>query len=173
MNCHANKSTGCLSPSLMVPEHRLAVLLDQVKQSRIANCLYHNTEVSSSLYSDHRCDREHFPLEVAAELHQHTSEVWFVDFSHDGTRLVSCGAEGKALIWDMQSLQVLHTLPDHTQGVCFASWSPDDKMLITCSKDRYARLWDTEVSNSNPSHQRRWRLIEAKVWPASTDSQPV
>ncbi|OBT68889.1 hypothetical protein VE03_02157 [Pseudogymnoascus sp. 23342-1-I1] len=134
----------CLSPSLMVPEHRLAVLLDQVKQSRIANCLYHNTEVSTSLYSDHRCDRENFPLEIAAELNQHSNEVWFVDFSHDGTRLVSCGAEGKALIWDMQSLQVLHTLPDHTQGVCFASWSPDDKMIITCSKDRYARLWDTE-----------------------------
>lgn len=147
----ANRSTECLSPSLMVPEHRLAVLLDQVKQSRIANCLYHNTEISSSLYSDHRCDRDNFPLEVAAELHQHSSEVWFVAFSHDGTRLVSCGAEGKALIWDMQSLQVVHTLPDHTQGVCFASWSPDDKMIITCSKDRYARLWDTEVSNSNLS----------------------
>lgn len=150
-NSHANKSIECLSPSLMVPEHRLAVLLDQVKQSRIANCLYHNTEISSSLYSDHRCDRENFPLEIAAELHQHSSEVWFVAFSHDGTRLVSCGAEGKALIWDMQSLQVMHTLPDHTQGVCFASWSPDDKMIITCSKDRYARLWDTEVSNSNLS----------------------
>lgn len=137
----------------MVPEHRLAVLLDQVKQSRIANCLYHNTEVSSSLYSDHRCDRENFPLEVAAELHQHTSEIWFIAFSHDGTRLVSCGAEGTALIWDMQTLQVIHTLshilPEHTQGVCFASWSPDDSMLITCSMDRYARLWDTEVSNFN------------------------
>ncbi|KFY35447.1 hypothetical protein V494_05903 [Pseudogymnoascus sp. VKM F-4513 (FW-928)] len=134
----------CLSPSLMVPEHRLAVLLDQVKQSRIANCLYHNTEVSSSLYSDHHCDRENFPLEVTTELNQHTSEVWFVDFSHDGTRLVSCGAEGKAFIWDMQSLQVQHILPDHTQGVCFAAWSPDDTMVITCSMDRYARLWDTE-----------------------------
>ncbi|OBT85890.1 hypothetical protein VE02_04492 [Pseudogymnoascus sp. 03VT05] len=154
----------CLSPSLMVPEHRLAVLLDQVKQSRIANCLYHNTEISSSLYSDHHCERENFPLEVAAELHQHSSEVWFVDFSHDGTRLVSCGAEGKALIWDMQSLQVVHTLPDHTQGVCFASWSPDDKMVITCSKDRYARLWDTETGQLLRTISRFEEPVSSCAW---------
>ncbi|KFY48133.1 hypothetical protein V495_01585 [Pseudogymnoascus sp. VKM F-4514 (FW-929)] len=158
----------CLSPSLMVPEHRLAVLLDQVKQSRIANCLYHNTEVSSSLYSDHRCDRENFPLEVAAELHQHTSEIWFIAFSHDGTRLVSCGAEGTALIWDMQTLQVIHTLshtlPEHTQGVCFASWSPDDSMLITCSMDRYARLWDTETGQILRQLSRFEEPVSSCAW---------
>lgn len=130
----------------MIPEHRLAVLLNQVKQSQIASCVYHNTETSPSLYFDHHCDRENFPLEVVAELREHTNEVWFIEFSHDGTRLASCGAEGKVLIWDTQTFKVLHKLADHTEGVCSAAWSPDDNMIVTCSKDRQAILWNTEVS---------------------------
>jgi WD40 repeat protein len=144
----------CLSPSIMIPEHRLAVLFDQVKQSQIASCIYHNSEASPSLYSDHRCDRDNFPLEVVAELHEHSNEVWFVEFSHDGTKLASCGADGKVLIWDLETFKVLHTLsmheghapPNHEDGVCSSAWSPDDATIVTCSMDRRARLWSTEVS---------------------------
>jgi WD40 repeat protein len=130
----------------MIPERRLAILLEQIKQAQISNCIYHNTEVSPSLYTDHRCDRNDFPLRVVHELDRHAGEVWHLQFSHDGTRLATCGSDGTTIIYDSWSFEVLHVLADHQAGVCAVAWSPDDKMLVTCSLDRYARLWDSEVS---------------------------
>jgi WD repeat-containing protein 26 len=139
--------SGCISPSVMIPENRLAILLQQIKQAQISNCIYHNTEISPSLYSDHRCDRNNFPLRVVLELDRHSGEVWNIQFSHDGSRLATCGSDGTAIIYDVSSFEVLHVLADHQAGVCSVAWSPDDKMLVTCSMDRRARLWDSHVGS--------------------------
>ena len=46
-----------ISPSIMVPEHRLETLLEQAITLQRISCLYHNTNEYISLYSDHICDR--------------------------------------------------------------------------------------------------------------------
>lgn len=129
----------------MIPEHRLAVLLDQVKQNQISRCTYHNTLASPSLYSDHMCDRNQFPLRNVLELGNHSDEVWALEFSHDGTRLASAGQDRKVIVYDVPSFGIIQTLQDHGEGVVFIAWSPDDSKLISCSRDRVARVWDTEV----------------------------
>ncbi|KAJ5182460.1 hypothetical protein N7492_000076 [Penicillium capsulatum] len=134
-----------ISPSVMIPQHRLAILLDHVKQTQISNCLYHNTAASPSLYSDHMCDRSDFPLDVSIDLNQHSDEVWYCEFSHDGTKLVTAGKDRTVLIYDTRDFGLLHKLADHGDGVAFASWSPDDSKLITCSQDKKARVWDVET----------------------------
>lgn len=131
----------------MIPQHRLAVLLDHVKQSQINNCLYHNTAESPSLYCDHMCDRNEFPLEVSTDLTRHTDEVWYCDFSHDGTKLVTAGKDRTVLIYDTRDFSVLQRLTEHEDGVAFASWSPDDTKLITCSQDKKARVWNVQVGD--------------------------
>ncbi|KAJ6007430.1 hypothetical protein N7540_011406 [Penicillium herquei] len=139
---HLSKS---ISPSVMIPQHRLAILLDQVKQAQINNCMYHNIAHPPSLYSDHSCDRSDFPLEIGASLTQHTDEVWHCGFSHDGTKLVTAGSDKMVLIYDTSDFSIIHKLHDHGSGVAFASWSPDDSKLITCSQDKKARLWNVET----------------------------
>lgn len=129
----------------MIPQHRLAILLDHVKQTEISNCLYHNTAESPSLYSDHMCDRSDFPLDVSLDLNQHSDEVWYCEFSHDGTKLVTAGKDRTVLVYDTSDFGLRHKLADHGDGVAFASWSPDDSKLITCSQDKKARVWDVEV----------------------------
>ena len=133
----------------MIPQHRLAILLDHVKSTQINNCLYHNTAESPSLYSDHMCDRNDFPLEVNVDLNHHSDEVWYCEFSHDGSKLVTAGKDHNVLIYDTTDFSVLHQLTDHEKGVAFASWSPDDTKLITCSQDNKARVWSVEVSSPN------------------------
>lgn len=130
----------------MLPEHRLAILLQQVKRNQISTCLYHNTATSPSLYQDHTCDRNNFPLRTIIELDKHTGEVWQVQFSHDGLRLATCGLDGTAIIYDVATFDVIHVFSDHEGGVCSLAWSPDDTMMVTCAQDRRARLWNTEVS---------------------------
>lgn len=141
----ANSAAESISPSVMIPQHRLAILLDQVKQTQINNCFYHNTADPPSLYSDHTCDRTEFPLEVSVDLTPHTDEVWYCEFSHDGSKLVTAGKDHAVVIYDTSDFRVIHKLTDHEEGVAFASWSPDDSKLITCSQDKRARVWSVEV----------------------------
>lgn len=91
-----------ISPSVMIPEHRLASLLDQVKAKQISNCLYHNTSNSPSLYSDHMCDREQFPLCTLDLLSDHADEVYCVKFSHDGRRMASASKDKNVIIWEVE-----------------------------------------------------------------------
>lgn len=133
----------------MLPEHRLAVLLTQVKRSQISNCLYHNTIASPSLYQDHRCDRNNFPVRAFVDLEKHGGEIWQVVFSHNGSRLASSGSDGSVIIYEVGSFEVIHTLADHESGVCSISWSPDDSLIVTGSTDKRARLWNAVVSYSS------------------------
>lgn len=134
----------------MIPDHRLAVLLDQIKQGQIAKCLYHNPSTLPSLFTDHVCDRTQFPLQTAFELNQSGGEVYCVEFSHNGKRLAASGADGATVIYDTNTFQVRHTLREHTEPVVYIAWSPDDTKLITCSQDHKARVWDTSVQSPFP-----------------------
>lgn len=137
-------TTGCISPSIMIPEHRLAVLLQQVKKAQITSCMYHHTEASPSLYMDHRCDRETFPTRVVKELgvrpDDGPTEIWITQFSHSGRYLATGGSDGIATIYDTTSWHVT-TCAIHDDAITYISWSPDDTMLATASHNCQARLW--------------------------------
>ena len=143
------KPTESISPSVMIPNHRLAVLLDQVKQNQISKCLYHNPTTSPSLFSDHLCDRSQFPLQAVLELSQNVGEVWFLEFSHDGKRLATCGEDNTVVVYETENFHVRHSLAEHTDHVSYVAWSPDDTKLISCSLDKKAKIWDTAVSLSS------------------------
>lgn len=128
----------------MIPDRRLAVLLDQVKQTQISRCLYHNPTRSPSLFADHKCDRDQFPLQTILELTQN-DEVWFLEFSHGGRRLATSGQDSAVIIYDTTDFQILHQLTEHTKYVGYVTWSPDDTKIITCSHDRTAKVWDATV----------------------------
>ncbi|KAK4062048.1 uncharacterized protein Triagg1_10105 [Trichoderma aggressivum f. europaeum] len=160
-----------ISPSVMLPENRLAVLLDHVKQSQINTCLYHTAASSPSLYSDHLCDRRNFPSEFALELGDLGGEVWSVRFSHDGTRLAACGSREHVKIWDTQTFAVTHVLPNHgNEGVGDIAWSPDDSMIITCSFDKYARLWDTSTGTLIKTLRKFAEPVSGCVWASNSRS---
>ena len=134
-----------ISPSVMIRDHRLAELLDQVKRSQINSCLYHNTSITPSLYSDHLCDRENFPLRTMVELDDHAQEIWFVQFSPDGKWLATASQDGSVIIYVTSNFLVLHKLDDHKKEVTFVAWSPDSSKLISCSFDGKAKVWDVRA----------------------------
>lgn len=144
-----------IAPSVMIREHRLAELFDHVKHAQINECLYHNTSMSPSLYSDHACSRDGFPLRTSTLLEEHSDEVWHVRFSPDGRRLASASKDKTAIIYDTASFSVLHRLSDHSKEVVALAWSPDSTKLITCSKDARARVWDTETGHCLATYQHR------------------
>ena len=143
-----------ISPTVMIPEHRLAVLLDEVKKSWIANCPYHNTLDSPSLYMDHQCERDEFPTKLVLDLRHHKDEVWFLQYSNDGTKLASTSKDATIIIYETTTYKVLHQLEEHERsGVTHLAWSPDDTKIITCSSqpENAARIWDVKVGLHNCS----------------------
>jgi WD40 repeat protein len=145
--------TESISPSIMIPEHRLTVLLDEVKDSWITNCLYHNTTTSPSLYLDHNCERNDFPTKPVHDLKHHKDEVWFVQYSNDGTKLASTSKDTTIIIYDTSSYRVLHQLHEHQDsGITHLAWSPDDTKIVTCCSqpENSARIWDVKVRIIHP-----------------------
>jgi len=139
--------SNAIHHSVIVPPHRLAELLGQVRQHQIERCLWHNPVEPSSLFVDHMCDKAQFPIQTVQVLKQ-MEEIWNLEFSHDGRYLAACGQDHLVYIWDLQASiigEVRWELKGHTKPVVYASWSPDDSMLVTCSQDATARLWDMEV----------------------------
>ncbi|KAH8881530.1 WD domain-containing protein [Thozetella sp. PMI_491] len=161
----------CISPSVMLPESRLAVLLEQVKESQIGNCLFHTSSRPPSLYSDHLCDKSQFPTEVIYELDKQPGELWQVVFSHDGTKLASCGSDKSVYIWAVPSFEVLHRLDAaQEKGVGDVAWSPDDSMLVTCGMDHDAKIWNIETGACIKVLDRFVEPVSSCVWAADSRS---
>jgi hypothetical protein len=146
-----------ISPAVMLPKHRLADLLHQAEEAQLHNCVYHTLPGRPSLYTDHICDKSMFPSECVLELNEHSGEVWKVAFSHDGTKMASCGSDQFVIIWDVPTFNVLHKLTvtgvndvaddeyNGVLGVGSVRWSPNDSMLVTCGRDHYAKIWNVPV----------------------------
>lgn len=101
--CDLNlRHTGFIPPSIMMPQRRFAALMEQAFGYQRTNCLYHNTPYAPetfSLYTDHRCSREDFPLLTTNILKEHDDEVWNIKWSHDGQYLASASRDKSAFIW--------------------------------------------------------------------------
>ncbi|KAL8770450.1 MAG: hypothetical protein Q9209_003876 [Squamulea sp. 1 TL-2023] len=158
-----------IAPSVMIPEHRLADLLDQVKKNQISHCLYHNPSKSPSLFADHICDRSQFPLRTVLELSHNTGEVWAMEFSHDGKMLATSGEATDVLIYDSNTFQIMHRLTEHSKHVAYLAWSPDDTRLITCSHDETARVWDAPSGQCMIKIDHHANPVTAAAW--SPDGQ--
>lgn len=132
-----------ISPSVMIPEHRLASLLTTVQQDQILSCQYHNTIAAPSLYTNHECSSADFPLQTMTELRNQTDEVWYLDFSHDGKLLATAGKDGLVNVYETTRWKIVHEFREHerntpgpeSRGVCYVAFSPDDRYLISCSQN--------------------------------------
>mmetsp|Transcript_25332 Transcript_25332/g.35511 ORF Transcript_25332/g.35511 Transcript_25332/m.35511 type:complete len:534 (-) Transcript_25332:49-1650(-) len=137
-----------ISPSQLLPAHRLQTLVSQAIQYQQEKCLMHNIGSQTiSLYQDHQCDRFQLPITPRYVLEKHSDEIWHVKFSHNGKYLASASKDSTVMIWtiDGQKEPALYcVLSGHTNAVSFISWSPDDKHLLSCASDNLIKLWDVE-----------------------------
>jgi WD40 repeat protein/tRNA A-37 threonylcarbamoyl transferase component Bud32 len=81
-------------------------------------------------------------------LHLHGEDAYAVNFSRDGSRLVTAFGDYPdctARVWDAASGKELAVLKGHTGPVVWADFSPDGKQIVTASLDKTARLWEAET----------------------------
>jgi WD40 repeat protein len=80
----------------------------------------------------------------ATLLQGHTGgAVNFAEFSPDGRRVVTAGADGTAKVWSTETGQLLANLA-HGISLSFARFSPDGRYLATAGVDFFVRLWNVK-----------------------------
>ncbi|KAL9098408.1 MAG: hypothetical protein Q9163_005925 [Psora crenata] len=157
---------GFVSPTAMIPPRRLAALLDQVHRAQVSRCLYHNplNMRPLSLFVDHMCIENNFPLRTSLELSQSGREVWFVEFSHNGRFLAASGESSFVIIYNTRTFDVRYRLGEHDNSVVFVSWSPDDSRLITCCQDAKARVWDMATGRCLQVINHHGQAVTTAAW---------
>ncbi len=81
-------------------------------------------------------------LAPVGTLQGHIIDVWGVDWSPDGTQLVTGGGDLFGLIWDVAAGSTQLTLDGHNDYVTDVVWSPDGSRIVTASNDSALRIWD-------------------------------
>ncbi|XP_054910837.1 apoptotic protease-activating factor 1 isoform X2 [Poeciliopsis prolifica] len=77
-------------------------------------------------------------------IHPHLGSISSACFSHDGTKIASCGASKTVKIFKSTSGQKLLEIQAHDEEVLCCAFSPDDHLLATCSSDRKVKVWNIQ-----------------------------
>jgi WD40 repeat protein/serine/threonine protein kinase len=72
----------------------------------------------------------------------HSARVRSIQFSPDGTRLITAAFDKTARVWDAETGQQLMLIEGHQGSVMSAYYSPDGRRILTASSDKTARVWD-------------------------------
>ncbi len=95
----------------------------------------------------------------------HSRAVKSVDFSHDGTFIVS-GSEDKTIkLWELSSGREIRTYNGHQSEVNDVLFTPDDKVLISASKDGKIYFWDVLTGNIINSYHQKENVLRLALSP--------
>lgn len=78
----------------------------------------------------------------------HLDTVSGIDWSPDGTKLLSASFDKTVRLWDAKTGAVLHTYTGHSDVVYAVSFGPQAEWYATASKDRTTRIIDTKTGIS-------------------------
>ncbi len=68
--------------------------------------------------------------------------VFDVAYNPNGTREVTAGKDGDAIIFDATTLKKLGTLKGHQDWVMYTAYSPNGKLIATASTDHTVKVWN-------------------------------
>ncbi|THH10834.1 hypothetical protein EW145_g1054 [Phellinidium pouzarii] len=163
-----------IPPSTMMPLQRMPTLIEQALSHQRTNCFYHNapyTPDTFSLYTDHQCNREAFPLLTTNILKEHMDEVWNIKWSHDGQYLASASKDKTAFIWrigpeiepNVRECALEKRLRDHQFTVGCLAWSPDDSIILT-STESIIKVWNAKTGRCIREMSSHEETVSALEW---------
>ncbi|MFK7768712.1 MAG: protein kinase [Mariniblastus sp.] len=74
----------------------------------------------------------------------HAGLIWDLDFSPDGSRMVSASSDKTFKVWDTSDWSIIETVNAHEQIMGSICYSPDGTKVLSGSDDRTVKLWDAK-----------------------------
>ncbi len=103
----------------------------------------------------------------------HSTKVYAVAWSPDGTRIASAAGAGSieadidhtVQVWEAATGKLLLTYRGHTQAVNGLAWSHDSKLIASASYDGTVQVWDA-ATGTNPlvTYRGHTRHVWATTW---------
>jgi WD40 repeat protein len=72
---------------------------------------------------------------------QHSGPVFTIEYSRDGEKILTGGADSTARLWRARTLREERIYP-HLGSAVIAHFSPDESTMVTCGTGEGARVWD-------------------------------
>lgn len=167
-----------ISPQHMVKEGRLETLVTQALQHQLERCEYHNPTVTTfSLLEDVR-DADPsavLPQHCVHTLEDHTDEVWYVAFSHDGRFLASASKDKSIKVWEFRdgegvdseaqlSIVLRSTFRGHEDPPHLLRWNYANNQLLSSSGTPTIFLWSLDSSRPVRTYRRHTAEVTGIVW---------
>ncbi len=114
-------------------------------QGLYSNCWFKNVRVSTSSLSSRLARAVPSYVETGRFTGHKVAQGGLADvaLAADGLRVLSCGGDAMARLWELETGRELHALPHHGM-VWSAAFSPDGHHALTASHDLGVRYWDLD-----------------------------
>ena len=93
-----------------------------------------------------------------------TSVVFYVAFSPDNRRLLTCSLDFSARLWDARTGQALGAELQHGGRVTWGAFSPDGQSVVTASWDKTARVWDSATGAPLTPPLKHKAIVVGAFW---------
>ena len=105
------------------------------------------------------------PAESGNSSGPNAMEVFSVEFSPDGRRLISGGDNARVVLWDLESGQEVAALQPHESYIHVVAFSPDGTRILSGSGDSTLRIWDSRPWIERSREIRKARALRAEMRP--------
>lgn len=108
----------------------------------LIGCLQHLEIIEPHSRQCHYEFKQHISGLHLQSIPAHSDPVTSVQFSGDGTLMLSSSFDGLVRLWDVENGKCLRTIIDSSNPpVALARFSPNDAYILTSSLDSRMRLW--------------------------------
>lgn len=90
----------------------------------------------------HKNFTQHYPDEYDGFLDSPGATILSVEFNRRGTLLAGGCNDGKILIWDFVTRNLLKVIIAHSHPVSSINWSRDGRYLVSAGCDNYVHIWE-------------------------------
>jgi WD40 repeat protein len=87
----------------------------------------------------------------------HSDTVYGVDFSADGIRLATCGADRFVRVVDVASGKIVKNFEGHTHHALGVTWKRDGRTLASAGADKTIKLWDMITGEQKKNLENMFR----------------
>ena len=122
--------------------YRTGEKLRQIEHSGRAVALSADGRLIAAAQPDHGVEISDAATGKPVKTLETSKPVWSLDFSPDGSNLVSAGWASDVKVWKLGANASPQVLTGHQKNIWAVAYSPDGSQIVTTGSDQTVRLWN-------------------------------